>query len=108
IARGSSTARLLHFMELSSFTQIMNSLTVVLNEKLLISCSTFLMVLCRIFNSSRVGSALLTFQLPCASWNRFQNLRKNLNTPSMPLVFQGLLNSSGPRNISYKHSVSAP
>ena len=35
-------------------------------------------------------------------------LRKNLCTPSMPLVSQGLDCSKGPKNISYKRKVSAP
>src|SRR5258706_1458473 len=48
------------------------------------------------------------FQLPLSSWKRFQKRLKNLYTPSMPLVFQGLDCSSGPRNISYRRRVSAP
>src|SRR5690606_997348 len=69
---------------------------------------TFLMILCNAFNSALVGSALLTVNSHASLWNKRQNLRKNLNTPSIPLVFQGLLCSNGPKNISYMRKVSAP
>src|SRR5690606_15611958 len=82
--------------------------TEVLKEKRSISSSTFLMILCKAFHSAFSGSSSLTANPPSASWNNFQNLRRNLYTPSMPLVFQGLLCSNGPRNISYIRKVSAP
>ena len=46
---------LLHFKEVSSLTHIMNALTDVLKEKLLISSSTFFIVLCNIFKLSLLG-----------------------------------------------------
>src|SRR5690606_2777979 len=101
-------ARLLHFKSVRSFTQIMNDDTDVLKEKRSISSSTFLIILCNAFHSALVGSPSLTEKFPPSSWNNFQNLRRNLKTPSIPLVFQGLLCSSGPRNISYIRNVSAP
>src|SRR5690349_17191703 len=108
ITNGSSIVRLLHFIELSSLQQIMNSLTEVLNENFSMSSSIFFSVLFNTFSSSRVGSSMLTVKLPALSWKRFQNLRRNLKTPSIPFVFQGLDNSKGPKNISYILKVSAP
>ena len=71
------------------------------------SYSTFLTVLCSTFSSSLEGASSLTLK-SSPTWNRRQNLRKNLYTPSIPCVSQGLLNSKGPRNISYRRNVSAP
>ena len=104
---GSSTARLSHFKALSSFVQIINAGMDVLKEKFSMSDSIFFIVLCKVLSSSFVGSASLTLN-ESPLWNSRQNFRRNLYTPSMPCVSQGLLNSSGPRNISYKRRVSAP
>ncbi len=77
-------ARLLHFKAVNSFVQIMNAGIDVLNEKFSMSYSTFLMVLCSTFNSSLEGVSSLTLK-SSLTWNRRQNLRKNLYTPSIPL-----------------------
>ena len=49
--------RLLHFCAVSSFTAIIKVDTEVLKEKFSISSATFLIVLCKVFNSSLVGFA---------------------------------------------------
>ena len=88
ITRGSRIARLLHFKAVNSFVQIMNAGMDVLKEKFSMSYSTFLMVLCSTFNSSLEGISSLTLK-SSPTWNRRQNLRKNLYTPSIPCVSQG-------------------
>src|ERR1700748_1962532 len=101
-------AFLLHFKSVNSFTAIIKLETEVLNEKRSMSSSTLRIILCNDFNSALVGSADDTLKFQASSWNKRQNLRRNLNTPSIPLVFHGLLCSSGPKNISYIRRVSAP
>src|SRR5690606_1079024 len=91
----------------SSFTQIINCETDVLNEKFSISSVTFLMVLCSDLYISLVGSSFVTFK-PLSSKYNLQSFFKNPKTPVIPAVFQGLACSSGPKNISYKRNVSAP
>ena len=103
----SSILLFLHFNAESSFIQIIKALIEVLYEKFSISQLTFLMSLCNDFSSSRVGSSLFTTNWS-PSKNRFQNFFKKRCTPSIPFVSQGLLCSSGPKNISYKRRVSAP
>src|SRR5690606_28771136 len=106
--KGSRICRLLHSRRRSSFTQIIKWLTHVLNEKRSISSVTRLMAVCRIFNSSGVGSDSLTLQLLPLSKNKSQALRRKLYTPLMPFVSQGFDCSMGPKNISYMRKVSAP
>src|SRR5690606_14883445 len=60
------------------------------------------------FNSAWVGGSSLPAKLASGSWKSFQSFPRSLYTPSMPLVFQGLLCSSGPKSISYMRRVSAP
>src|SRR5690606_11350180 len=96
-----------HFCCESSFTQIINCETEVLNEKFSMSSVTFLMVLCSDLYISFVGSSLVTFR-PLSSKYNLHNFFKNPKTPVIPAVFQGLACSSGPKNISYKRKVSAP
>src|ERR1700739_2349488 len=86
----------------------MNVLTAVLKLKRSVSSSIFLIVLCKTFNSASVGfSSVHTFPL-ISSKNKRHNFFRKRCTPSMPLVSQGLLCSTGPRNISYIRKVSAP
>src|SRR5690349_11796638 len=71
------------------------------------------MVLCKILSSGFVGASFEAAKTsPCppskGEWNSRQKRFKNPNTPLIPLVFQGLLCSKGPRNISYNRNVSAP
>src|SRR5690606_9942520 len=106
--RSCNTLRLLHFRSVNSLTQIIKADTEVLNEKRSISSSTFLMILCKALYSALLGSSSETWKLPSASWNKRHSLRRNLYTPSIPLVFQGFACSNGPKNISYKRKVSAP
>src|ERR1700722_20192631 len=108
ITKSCRTARLLHFKSVSSFTAIIKLETDVLNEKRSTSSSTLRMILCSDFNSALVGSSSDKLNFHASSWNSLQNLRRNLKTPSMPLVFHGLLCSKGPKNISYMRRVSAP
>src|ERR1043166_9376463 len=95
----------------------MKLLTEVLNEKRSISSDIFLMVLCKVFNSPLVGASAsppaplprrgeLSASITCIA--SFHNFFKKPETPVIPLVFQGLLCSSGPKNISYKRRQSAP
>ena len=86
----------------------MKAATEVLNEKFSMSSETFLMVLWRVRNSCSVAFSSVTHSCPSRSKNRRQKRRRNLCTPSMPFVSQGFDCSSGPRNISYMRSVSAP
>ena len=90
-----------------SFNTSVSALTEVLKEKLLISSSTFLIVLCKTFKLSLDGLSWLTLKLPDL-WKRFQYFFKNEYVPVIPAVFQGLACSRGPKNISYNLSVSAP
>ena len=66
------------------------------------------MVLCNIFSSALVGASSVSVILPCWSKNNRQNLSKNRDTPCILSVFQGLLSSNGPKNISYMRKQSAP
>src|SRR5690606_30234673 len=92
----------------SSFTAIIKALTAVLKEKRSVSSSTFLMVRCNTFNSSAAGCSSVQTSPFCSSKNNRHNFFKKRCTPSIPLVSQGLLCSTGPRNISYMRKVSAP
>src|SRR5690606_18961906 len=71
------------------------------------SSSTFLMVLCNDLYISLVGSLSVTFK-PLSSKYSLQSFFKKPKTPVIPAVFQGFACSNGPKNISYKRSVSAP
>src|SRR5437868_6851281 len=98
----------------------MNVLTAVLKLKRSVSSSIFLIVRCNTFNSASVD--LSSFQIlasPPAPLptergvetslkNSLHNFRRKRCTPSIPFVSQGLLASTGPRNISYMRKVSAP
>src|SRR5450631_2772508 len=86
----------------------MRALTAVLKENRSVSSSTFLIALCNTFHSASVAWLFVqTFPFR-SSKNKRQSLRRNRCTPSIPLVSQGLLCSTGPRNISYIRNVSAP
>ena len=80
----------------------------VLYEKCSMSNVTFLISLCKDFNSSAVGSASVTCRVSVLPKNKPQSFFKKRCTPSIPFVSQGLDCSNGPRNISYKRRVSAP
>ena len=107
MANGSRIVRSWQFCVVNSFTQIINWLTDVLKEKLVISSPTFLMVLCKVFKLSFDGSLSVTIK-PWSSKYKRQSFLRKPKTPVIPAVFHGLACSSGPRNISYKRSVSAP
>src|SRR5690606_30581506 len=100
-------ARWWHLCCCTSFTQIINWETDVLNEKFSISSVTFLMVLCNDLYISAVGSSLVTINPLSSAYKRHNFLRKP-KTPVIPAVFQGFACSNGPKNISYKRNVSAP
>ncbi|OQC23895.1 MAG: hypothetical protein BWX70_02724 [Verrucomicrobia bacterium ADurb.Bin070] len=55
----------------------------------------------------RCASSSGSSVIGCSATMRKERLRKR-NTPSTPLVFQGLTASSGPMNISYRRMLSAP
>ena len=99
--------RLLHFCSVSSLTQIIKLETPVLKEKRSRSSVSFLMVLCSVFSAAGSGWASVTSKW-LFWWNKRQYFFKKPCTPVMPLVSQGLLCSSGPKNISYMRRVSAP
>ena len=86
----------------------MKAATEVLNEKFSMSSFTLRMVLCSVLSSLSVAGSSLTAKAPPRSKKRLQKRRRNLCTPSMPFVSHGFDCSSGPRNISYMRSVSAP
>ena len=69
---------------------------------------TFLMSLCRLLSCSAVGSSSFGRNSSSRFQNNAQNFLRNRWQPSIPFVSQGFDCSTGPRNISYKRSVSAP
>ena len=69
---------------------------------------TFLMSLCMLFSCSAVGSSSVGRNCPSRLKNSPHSFFRKRWQPSMPLVSQGLLASTGPRNISYRRRVSAP
>ena len=97
---GSRMARLWVPRAVSSFTAIMKVLTLVLKLNLSMSCATFWMTRCSAFNSAGLAASSVTARAPSSGWKSRQNFLRNVATPLMPLVFQGLNCSSGPRNIS--------
>src|SRR5450432_2606372 len=86
----------------------MSALTPVLKENRSVSSSSFLMALCNTFFSASVAATSVQTLPFTSSKNNLQSLRRKRCTPSMPLVSQGLLCSTGPKNISYILKVSAP
>ena len=98
---------MLHFNAVNSFTAIINVETEVLKEKFSISSCTFLIVLCKTFNSSLVAISSETSKLSPLKYN-FHNFFKKDETPEIPEVFQGLVCSKGPKNISNILKASAP
>src|SRR6185312_5131505 len=104
----SRISRLWHFRSVSSLTPIMSALTPVLKEKRSVASSTFLTVRKMHFHSASLGVCVVQTAPFVSSKNRRHSLRRNRCTPSIPFVSQGLLCSTGPRNISYIRKVSAP
>ena len=86
VISGSKMARLLHFKLVNSFTQIMKALMDVLYEKCSMSNVTFLISLCKDFNSSAVGSASVTCRVSVLPKNKPQSFFKKRCTPSIPFV----------------------
>ena len=101
----SKASRLVDFREVSSLTAIMKAAMEVLKEKFSISSVIFLMSLCTAFFSS----LLISFSAERSAFSKSpQSFLRKRFTPSIPLVSQGFDCSTGPRNISYRRSVSAP
>ncbi|MNN43665.1 hypothetical protein D3C81_1579130 [compost metagenome] len=90
--------------------KIINWLIAVLKRSASKSSVTFLIVLChvRLKSSLPPCSTILSFSLPFSPTNRRHTRDKKRCVPSTPLAFHGLVASSGPMNISYTRSVSAP
>ncbi len=101
----SMALRLVDFCDVSSLTAIMKADIEVLKENCSMSEVTFFISLLTVLLSSRLISASDSRSVFSKSPHSF--LRKRF-TPSMPLVSHGLDCSTGPRNISYRRSVSAP
>src|SRR4030095_16227737 len=108
ISSFSSISFLCDFSSPSSFTVIMSALTAVLNEKRSVSSSSFLIALCNTFHSVSEAVPLVQILPFVSSKSNRHSLRRKRCTPSIPFVSQGLLCSTGPRNISYMRNVSAP
>src|SRR5699024_9821292 len=80
----------------------------VLYEKCSMSYVTFLISLCSDFSSSAVGSTSVICKVSVLPNNYPQSCFRKRCTPSIPFVSHGLDCSNGPKNISYRRSVSAP
>ena len=95
----------------SAFKRIIIWEIAVLKRRLSISSPTFLIVSCRNFSASGVSAAAefkRGLSPPSSLRHSRQTLRRNRCTPSMPWGFHGFIASSGPKNIRYIRSESAP
>ena len=108
MSSGRKISILWHLRSARSLTAIMKVLTAVLKLNRSVSSSIFLMARCRIFSSASVAFSSFHILPFISSKNKRHNFLRKRCTPSIPLVSQGLLASTGPRNISYMRKVSAP